>query len=142
MFVRTDLNMEYTLAQINISEGRFDIYMYFSATSENSPPPTADEAFAFLRDSINQENITQYVQSATDKPFPSTEEVFFQASDMQNPNPSNSTRNGDNPQSRWGGPSLTVGFGQCRITPCAGGGSLGVPAEKSVAPSALRGHHV
>jgi hypothetical protein len=106
MFVRVDMNLADTMFQASIPAERFNIYMEFDSAAlvftPDSTPPTAEEAFALLRDSISQDYIVQYVRSAMDTPFVSTNEVVFRASEMQNPNPSNSTRNGDNLQSREG----------------------------------------
>jgi hypothetical protein len=96
-FVRVDLDLDYTLFQAMVPAERFNIYMDFANANlvfePGSTPPSATDAFALLRDSINEEYILQYVRSATDSPFVSTNEVVFRASTMPNPNPA--TREGD-----------------------------------------------
>jgi hypothetical protein len=104
MFERVDMNLDNTLFNSSIPADRFNIYMEFDTAAlvftPDSTPPTAEEAFALLRDSISQDYIVQYVRSATDTPFVSTNEVVFRASEMQIPG--NSTRSGDNLQAREG----------------------------------------
>jgi hypothetical protein len=76
------------LASVGFNYGvpneRFNIIMYYDHIdlmfTENSIAPSASEAFALLRDMISPEYILDYVRTAVDTPFVSTNEVIFRAS--------------------------------------------------------------